>query len=229
MAKIERKNQKIFADVTPANKLGQFGSFAAGSPAYSNDPDTLQALSAFGAGLSPALVNNAPPAIEDMDGLIYLFTRQLAYLFQAGIPEYNAETTYYIGSIVSVSGALFMSVSDDNLGNAVSNGSHWMIYKTNKISLYTFNLASASYDDYIIEMNGADGGGSVTLLLIIPTPTTAMKGRIIIVKNLYPTASGRILIQVNDDSTIDGAASAEITTQYTTKRFICTGTNWEII
>jgi hypothetical protein len=229
MAKIVRKNQKIFADVTPTDKLGQFGSYAAGSPAYSNDPDTLQALTAYGAGLSAGLVNNAPPAIEDMDGLIYLFTRQLAYLFQAGIPEYNSETTYYIGSIVSVVGQLFMSVSDDNIDNDISDGTNWVIYKTNKVIRYTYDLAMASYDDYIIEMDGTDAGGAGTLLLILPTPTAAMTGRIIIVKDLYPTASGYVQVQAQDSTTIDGASFISISTQYETKRFICTGTKWETI
>jgi hypothetical protein len=226
MAKIARKNQKIFAnDIS----VGQFGSYAEGSGAYSSDVETIQALNAYDAGLGAALINNAPPAIEDIDGLIYMMTKQLAYIFQAGIPEYNASTTYYIGSLVSVAGQIFMSITDGNVGNNVSNVSHWIIYKTNNVTRYTGSIAQASYSDYIVELNGSTAGGANPLLFILPTPTNGQKGRIIVVKNLYPTASGSVQIQVEDSSTIDGSSSVSISTQYDKKRFICNGTKWEVI
>lgn len=229
MAKIVRKNQKVFCDVAPTGKLGKFGSFAAGTAEYSNDVETIQSLAAYGSGLSGALINNAPPAIQDIDGLSYMITKQLAYLFQSGVPEYSSLTTYYIGSLVSVSGQIFMSVTDDNLGNNVSDQANWVIYKSNKVTRYTGDIAMVAYDDYIVELDGSTAGGATTILFILPTPTAAMAGRIIIVKNLYPTASGSIQIQVEDSSTIDGNDFVNLTTQYLTGRFICNGTKWDKI
>jgi hypothetical protein len=227
MAKLTIKTQKVFCDVTPANKLGVFGSYAAGAAAYSNDPDTLQSLTAFGAGLGSALVNNAPPAIQDIDGLGYLFSRQIAYLMQTGIPEWNASVTYYTGSIVNDgTGALYISVADDNLNNAISVLAKWKLYRSKKVRLHVSWNLDPAYDDYIVEMNGANNEGYDPLLVYLPTPSALNAGRIIIIKNLF---SGGIQIYANDSSTIDGANYKGITGAYTKASFISNGTNWEII
>lgn len=229
MAKIIRKKQEIFCNVAPTGKLGVFGSYAAGAPAYSNDVETLQESSAYGSGLSGALINNAPPAIQDFDGLFYMLTTQIAYLLETGIPEYNAETEYAIGSLVSVVGQIFISVTNLNTGNDISDQANWVIYKTNKVIRYTGDLAMASYDDYIVELDGSEAGGAGTLLFILPAPTTNMSGRIIVVKNLYPTGSGYVQVQAADSSIIDDSATSSLYGQYTRRTFICTGTRWDSI
>ena len=90
MAKLTRKKQRIFAgDVPAASNVAQFGSFKAGVPAYSSDPDTIQSLMAFGQGWSGAVNTSTAPALQDMNALQYLFSRQLAYVLQAGISEYD--------------------------------------------------------------------------------------------------------------------------------------------
>lgn len=229
MAKITRKYQKIFCDVAPTDKLGVFGSYEAGSPAYSDDVETIQSLTAFGAGWGAALVNNAPPAIQDFDALCYLMSKQVAYCLQTGIPEYSASVTYYIGSIVNDgTSALFVSVADDNLNNALSDTTKWMIFKSAKVRRETgFVVDPPLYDDYIIEMDGSTAGGSDPLLVYLPTPATTNRGRVIIIKNLF--AGGSIRVQVSDSSTIDGSSSKSLTGINTKATYISNGTNWEII
>ncbi len=104
MAKITIADQKIFAGVTGyTGVVGQFGSYKAGAAAYSIDPDIIQALSAYDSGLAASLTNNAPPTIQDLNGLFYLISRQIAYCLQMGIPEWDALTEYHYGSFVSLS------------------------------------------------------------------------------------------------------------------------------
>ena len=88
MTKIARKHQKLFATSVPVtNTIAQFGSLKAAAPAYSDDPDTIQALDAFDEGFASAVINNKAPTVQDMNGLFYLLTRQIAYLMQAGVAE----------------------------------------------------------------------------------------------------------------------------------------------
>lgn len=140
MAKIIRKTAKIFglSAGAVAGGLGEFGSFAASSPAYSTDPAVIQSLSAWLSGWSSAIVGAESPAIEDMNGLCYVLAYQIAYGLQAGIPEYDSGTTYYIGSIVSSNGlnaltgtysVLYISIADSNTGNALTNPIYWKIFK----------------------------------------------------------------------------------------------------
>ena len=126
MAKIERKAQQIFADAAiVSDNIAQFGSLKAGTPQFSKDPDVIQALEAFTLGWKSATVLNNAPALQDDNALMYLFSRQLAYLFQAGIPEYSATTTYYANSYCQAVGVVYRSLVDDNTGNAVSDVTKW--------------------------------------------------------------------------------------------------------
>jgi hypothetical protein len=125
MSKLERKTQKIFAGALPADdNIAIFGSLAAGQKAYSDDPDKIQGA-AYENGWAAAIVPDDSPALEDMNALFNLVTRQLAYIYQNGVPEWDAGTTYCIGSICSQNGVLYVSLADDNTNNAVSDATKW--------------------------------------------------------------------------------------------------------
>lgn len=120
MAKIARKNQKIFA--SGASNNGQFGSAQSGTKVTDTDLDVLQALAAFLSGWTSAtLTGENLPTLEEMQALHYITTTQIAYLFQEGVAEYNTDTSYYINSIVKKTGTyeLYGSKIIDNLGNAL--------------------------------------------------------------------------------------------------------------
>lgn len=126
MAKIVRKVQKIFGSTAGVNQIGQFGSLAAGSIAYTTDPATIQALSNYLTGWFGAILGSNSPAIEDMNALCYLFAYQLSYLMQEGVAEWDATTTYYIGSVVNDgNGILYVSKTNTNLNNALTLGAFW--------------------------------------------------------------------------------------------------------
>lgn len=121
--KLTRVFQKVFGLTGDQSHFGQFGSKAAGSPLLTKDPVAIQAQSAFdGNGWLDAInASNKAPFLEDMNGMFLLAFRQIAYLMQDGIPEWNTDTSYFTGSIVRKVGTteLYGSVIDNNLANAL--------------------------------------------------------------------------------------------------------------
>lgn len=144
MAKLVRKSQKVFGSTAGTNERGVIGSFAAGSPAYSTDPDTIQSLSNFLQGWYGVVVGQNSPAIQDMNALDFLLTRQLAYLFQSGVAEYDSGTTYYIGSLASDGfGGTYVSITDDNTGNALSDTSNWRPFSGSSRQAENLSIAAS--------------------------------------------------------------------------------------
>ena len=129
MSKITRATQQVFAgQVLANNNIAQFGSLKAGAAAYSLDPAIIQGLTGYGQGWAGAILANQAPALQDMNALFFLITRQLAYCMQAGVPEWDAGTTYYIGSVASNgTGKIYASLTDANLNNAVTDGTKWVL------------------------------------------------------------------------------------------------------
>ena len=130
MTRIARKEQKIFAENATNN--GVFGSLQANDPTISSDPDTIQGRPAFALGWDEATYSAEKlPPLEEFQALQYLFSRQLAYLFQDGIPEWNASTAYYKGSLVkTITGtdiAIFSSLTDNNVNNQTSDTTKWAV------------------------------------------------------------------------------------------------------
>lgn len=126
MARIVRKDQAIFA--LGASNNGQFGSAQSGDFVTSDDLAVLQALPAWNNGWSDAVLSGEKlPTLEEFQGLNYVNTYQTAYLFQEGIPEYSAGTTYFIHSIVKKPATyeLYGSLTDNNIGNALTDGTKW--------------------------------------------------------------------------------------------------------
>lgn len=101
MTKITRQTQKIFGSNAGFDQIAQFGSLQAGTPTFTTSIPTIQALSEYLTGWYGAVIGQNSPAIEDMNALCYLYAYQLAYLFQAGVAEWDAGTTYYAGSLVN--------------------------------------------------------------------------------------------------------------------------------
>lgn len=130
MSKISRITQLIFGSTAGANQMGVFGSLAAGSPTFATNVGTgsngVQNLGNYLSGWFAAILGENSPAIQDMNSLFWLVTYQLAYLMQEGVAEWDSATTYYTGSLVSSAGSLYISKSDANLNNAVTNGLFWL-------------------------------------------------------------------------------------------------------
>lgn len=234
MAKIITKLQKVFGATGPTGVLGQFGSYKENTPTYSDDVETIQALNEYGDGIASALVNGAPPAIQDVNGLFYVISKQIAYLMQQGIPEWDAATNYFIGSFVTrpsgTDGEIFMSVANDNLNNALTDTTKWMIYKSNKMTSYTAsNSYSVAYDDAYINYSFASAGA-----IILPEPVATNKGRAVHISNSsaynhtltisalgtpYGQIDGQQYVYLRTTSVIPGTFS----------KFISNGASWDVI
>lgn len=135
MAKLARKTQKIFAK---DGSLGRFGSAALGSPTVSSagDLSDMQSLSAYTNGWADGVINgDKRPPLEEFNTLHYINNYQTSYLFQEGIAEYDAGTTYYIDSFVKSSGVVYKSLIDSNIGVSLSNTASWQVLGDLKTSV----------------------------------------------------------------------------------------------
>lgn len=133
MAKLPRVTAKVFASNAPQDKIGQFGSAKAGTKVNTSDISTIQGLPAFSTGWTEAVVQGQNyPTLEEMNGLQKVFSQQIAYLFEQGIPEYDSNTTYYVGSVCKVATAnsltFYVSKVDNNVGNVITNTSFWLAF-----------------------------------------------------------------------------------------------------
>jgi hypothetical protein len=184
MPKLPRIFQKIFGSNAGVDQIGKFGSLAAGTPEYTTDLAEVQELSNFDDGWYGAVLGNNSPAIQDVNALDYLITAQLAYLFQAGIPEWNEDTVYYIGSLATDStGKIYRSLTDDNEDNALTEPTHWALITNDVIpsgSAFVLFQASAptgwtklvtQNDKFLRVVSGTGGGAGGTFSNLSHTHT----------------------------------------------------------
>lgn len=134
MAKLPVALQKIFAGgLPPSGNIAQPGSTASGTPVYSSDPAILQQLAAWANGYAAQLIN-APgglssPVMEELNAILFVLTYQIAYLKQAGIPEWDPTVTYYANSWALVAGVPYISNTDANINNnPVTDPVNWKTY-----------------------------------------------------------------------------------------------------
>lgn len=131
MPKIERKTQKIFAGNADTDELAVFGSMMSGTPVYNDDIEALQS-EAYTEGWKAAVAANEAPFMEEMNAVQYGFSKQLAYLFQQGIPEWDAGTTYYLNSFCQVGGVIYKSKLDENINHSPGDDTeeiYWTPFK----------------------------------------------------------------------------------------------------
>lgn len=160
MSKIARVTQRIFGSNSGANQVEQFGSLASGTPVYSTDISVLQSLSNYLVGWFGGVVGSNLPAIEDFNALHLIETQQLAYCFQAGVPEWDTGTIYYIGSIVNVAGVLYISITDGNTGNATSDTANWSPYSSDPVGSAKPYFGASKPRGYIFASGLTIGDGS---------------------------------------------------------------------
>ena len=130
MPKITRATQKIFAQ-NGTDQLAAFGSMKTGTPIYTDNIEDLQ-TSDYEDGWEQAIVADEAPFLEEMNGVQYVFSKQLAYLFQQGIAEWDAGTTYYTNSFCQVDGKLYYSKQDGNINHSPADDTadeYWTEFK----------------------------------------------------------------------------------------------------
>lgn len=123
MAQLTRVIQRIFGSTGATTNFGQIGSQAAGTPQTTKDLTTIQSLAQYGVGLTGISVNQGNtilPYIEDLNSLYLLFSSQLQYHFQNGIPEWlnDIDQRYYANvSFVTRNGNLYQAILGDDGAN----------------------------------------------------------------------------------------------------------------
>lgn len=83
-------------------------------------------------GWASALLPDKSPWEEDMNALFYAITKQLAYIFQEGIPEYDPNTEYSQNALARGVGSnvVYCSVVAENLGHSLNDPTYWTPYIT---------------------------------------------------------------------------------------------------
>jgi hypothetical protein len=142
MAKIARALQKLFGSTGATTEFGVFGSDSEGSAATTKDPALIQSLATYLRGLYGSTANaTQPPRIQDLNALYYLFSRQIAYGFQAGVPEWIATENYYANAsvVLGSNGKIYISKTgtdgSPNINNdpTTDTGTNWRYVWTNDV------------------------------------------------------------------------------------------------
>lgn len=221
MAKLTRAIQKIFCGgVPPINTVAVFGSLKAGLPEFSDDPDDIQSLPAFEAGWAGATVLNQAPALQDMNALQFLFSRQLKYLFQQGVPEWDAAETYYVGSVVQSNGNIYISTADNNINQPFTSVSWKTLYSR------TITEVSANYtvqkDDLVVKATG-----SSLFTISLPAATSDNVGEEHTIKS---NMDAGIMLNVTalSGTLIDGMATIQLS-RMDSLRVVSDGIQWMVV
>lgn len=213
MAKITRAYQKIFGGTGTTSDFGEFGSLAAGTPTTTKDPATIQSLGAWLGGWAEATIGILIPAYQDMNSVHYLAFYQICYILQMGISEYDASTSYYIGSFVQYNTLTYQSLVDDNVGNQPNtSAADWKC-----VSAFGFgaNVASASSMTLGNDGNSFKVTGTTTINNITIKPSG-------IIVNLAFTG----VLTVNTGGNILLNNGAFLTAANSTLVLMSDGTNW---
>lgn len=131
---LSRKYQKIFGKNAQGTDLAIVGSKSQSNPQYSSDVEEIQSLSNWETGLRAQVTSSDAPYLQDQNAIFYVITSQLAYLFQAGIAEWNSQTEYIANrSLVLKSGKVYFAIANNtNVEPEVTSG--WETYWQNLLS-----------------------------------------------------------------------------------------------
>ena len=145
MAQLSRVTQKIFAS-TGSQQTAVFGTMKSGSPTYSTNIATLMGQTAWTGGWADAIIAGKAPFMEEFNSLGKVTTQQIAYILQAGIPEWDSGTDYYTGNIVKVvsSGVITVwgATASSTNQNPTSTTGYWTKYFDSTVPYLTQGLIS---------------------------------------------------------------------------------------
>lgn len=129
MAKLERKTQKIFGATSPSSEITAYATTLDTTPTFTKDVAEIQ-NEAWEKGVFAGTDNgNQRPFAEDRNSVDYTITRQLAYILQAGIAEWDAGTDYHLNDMCRIGNMLYISLANDNTNhNPISSPNWWRSY-----------------------------------------------------------------------------------------------------
>lgn len=207
MTKIQRTTQKIFGGNAPSDDIAALGSFKAGTPIYTDDIASLQ-NEAYEKGFGAALVANEAPFMEEQNSIPYILSKQLAYLFQKGIPEWDEGTTYFADtSFCQVNGVVYQSLADNNTANnpTTDDGINWKEIKFGGSSGSSLPLFTPMLFDHVLNGDEAVGWALQGSLVTNTYPDAVAK-----IKKLYQAGEETIYRGITCKRLQDGRYIADI-------------------
>lgn len=180
MVKLDRIDQPIFAgnNVSADDNVAVFGSMKT-SPSYTMDLPTLLASADYQKGWQNAVAVGYAPFLEEMNGVQYGFSYQLAYLQQQGVSEWSGTTTYYKGSLAKLNTAsgcqLYASKIDNNTGNLLTDTNSWQLVFDSSVSYATTTALNNLRNDAVLLAGNQTVADVKTFSSspIIPTPASS--------------------------------------------------------
>lgn len=157
---LARKILDIFCN-SGTSDIGIFGSKYNGSSDVSSDPDDIQRGQGgnntnWAEGWARAIVTNQAPCLEDMNGVMYVLSYMTKYLYQNGLPEWDASEGYGLYAMTQYGGSLYMSIQTDplqanlNLNHNPSSSPTWwrkMVFTTSWVAGQSYSAGdSVSYN-----------------------------------------------------------------------------------
>jgi hypothetical protein len=132
-----RKNFTPFASQSQSSEVAIFGSTLNGGQQYTTDSEQIQSLSAWLRGWYGATFagqdSTQVPTIEEFNGLFKVLSDAIFYQIQKPIPEYLSTTEYFINSLCSNNGIIYISLVDNNINQAlpvypIASNPNWAIF-----------------------------------------------------------------------------------------------------
>lgn len=177
MAKLTRQQQQIFAGQAPSDMIAAFGTTQTGKPVYSTDLSTLQTTN-YQQGWQDAVIADKAPFLEEMNGVQYGLSYQIAYNQQMGIPEWLSTQDYYTNSrAMGSDGNIYKSLTDDNVGNnpISDDGTNWVnileglydkitnciLSAPNGVATYSDNTITVKQGLKVLFPNGRNADGTL--------------------------------------------------------------------
>lgn len=116
MPKINRYNGNLvaFASGALTTERTIFGD------TVQSDDLTLNINENFERGWAAGVNPDGYPTEQWFNAVSYVNSQLAAYIHQIGVPEYNAAQVYYINSYCNYQGVLYVSLTDNNVGNTPS-------------------------------------------------------------------------------------------------------------
>lgn len=164
---LDRKYQKVFGgSLTPTGNISVYGTKKEGNVSYSDNLDVIQSNNWL-LGMIGGTSQDKAPYLQDLNGIFYTITKQLAYIFQAGISEWNSQTEYIANrSVVLRNGKTYIAIANStNVEPEVTSGwgSSWKSLTewgfltgsiTKQTDLWNILLKGLSYDSSITYSQG---------------------------------------------------------------------------
>lgn len=139
MAKIIRYNGNLvpFASASLGTERTVFGDVTQADDITSQfTPDFLRGWGIVGPSDQPTL--------QDFNAVSYTHGQILSYLHQAGIPEYDAAQEYFSGGVTQLSGNIYISLQNSNIGNSpdASASAWWTPLASDHMESITASVAA---------------------------------------------------------------------------------------